>query len=109
MDEVYEVPVERLTAAGANGRQYELQSKSWDKVQDVLREMNSRATHDGQVAPNSDNSPVGEGHSRQVLGSGVASDAQRMHRPRHREPTLARRRIEARRLPWPFIPPKSSV
>ena len=75
MDEVYEIPVERLTAAGANGRQYELQSKSWDKVQDFLRKMNVRAIHNGQVAPDSVNSPIGEGHSSQVLGAGIASDA----------------------------------
>ena len=47
MDGVYEVPVEYLRAAGANGCQYELQSKSWDKVQDFLRKMNARASHDG--------------------------------------------------------------
>ena len=47
MDEVYEIPVESLMAAGANGRQYELQSKSWDKVQDFLRKMNVSAIHDG--------------------------------------------------------------
>lgn len=74
MDGVYEIPVEHLTAAGANGRQYELQSKSWDKVQDFLRKMNVRAIHDGQVAPGSVNSPIREGHLSQVLGAGVASD-----------------------------------
>ena len=47
MDGVYEVPVEDLRAAGANGYQYELQSKSWDKVQDFLRKMNARASYDG--------------------------------------------------------------
>ena len=74
MDEVYEIPVERLTAAGANGRQYELQSKSWNKVEDFLRKMNVRAVHDGQVAPDSVNSPIRESRSRQVLGASVASD-----------------------------------
>ena len=75
MDEVYEIPVERLTATGANGRQYELQSKSWDKVQDFLRKMNVCAIHDEQVAPDSVNSPIGEGHPSHVLGAGVASNA----------------------------------
>ena len=75
MDGVYEIPVERLTAAGANGRQYELQSKSWDKVQDFLRKMNVRAIQDGQVTPDSINSPIRDCHSSQVLGAGVASDA----------------------------------
>ena len=75
MDEVYEIPVEYLRPAGANGRQYKLQSKSWDKVQDFLRKMNARAIHDGQVAPDSVNSPIRESHSSQVLGAGVASDA----------------------------------
>ena len=37
-------------AAGANGRQYELQSKSWDKVQDFLRKMNVDAIHDGSFS-----------------------------------------------------------
>ena len=75
MDGGYEIPVEYLRAAGANGRQYELQSKSWDKVQDFLRKMNARAIHDGQVARDSVNSSICESHSRQVLGAGVASDA----------------------------------
>ena len=75
MDEVYEIPVERLTAAGANGRQYELQSKSWDRVQNFLRKMNVRANHDGQVASDSVSSPVLEGRASQALGAGVAFDA----------------------------------
>ena len=75
MDQVYEIPVESLTAAGANGRQYELQSKSWDKVQDFLRKMNVHAIHDRPVAPESVNIPTGEGFSSQALGAGVASDA----------------------------------
>ena len=74
MDEVYEIPVKILTAAGANARQYELQSKSWDKVQDFLRKLNVRAIHDRQVAPESVNSSTGQGHSSQVLATGVASD-----------------------------------
>ena len=44
MDEIYEIPVESLMAAGANGRQYELQSKSQDEVQGFLRKMNVRAS-----------------------------------------------------------------
>lgn len=75
MDGVYEVPVERLMPAGANGRQYELQSKSWDKVQNFLRNRNVHTIHNGQVAPDSVNSPIREGHPSQVLGAGVASDA----------------------------------
>lgn len=63
MDAVYEVPVEHLVAAGANGRQYELQSKSWDKVQDFLSKRNVRAIHDGRVAPDSVNSSIREYHS----------------------------------------------
>ena len=46
-DEIYEIPVESLMAAGANGRQYEPQSKSQDKVQGFLRKMNVRAIRDG--------------------------------------------------------------
>ena len=75
MDEIYEIPIEYLTAAGANGRQYELQSKSWDKVQDFLRNMNVSATHHGQVAPDPVNGAVCEGRSSQVLGAGAVSDA----------------------------------
>ena len=75
MDGVYEIPVERLTAAVANGRQYELQSNSWDKVQDYTRKMNVRAIQDGQVAPDSINSPIRDCHSSRALGAGVASDA----------------------------------
>lgn len=74
MDEVYEIPFEHLTPAGANGRQYELQSKSWDAVQDFLRKINFHAIDDRQVAPNAVNSPIGEGHSDQVLGVNIASD-----------------------------------
>ena len=47
MDEIYEIPVESLMAAGANGRQYELHSKSQDKIQGFLRKMNVRAIRDG--------------------------------------------------------------
>ena len=75
MDEVYGISVDRLTATGANGRQYEPQSKSWDKVQDFLRKMNVRAIHDGQVTSDSTSNPIREGRSSQVLGAGVASDA----------------------------------
>ncbi len=32
LDELYEIPLENLRPAGSNGRQYELQSKSWDQV-----------------------------------------------------------------------------
>ena len=83
MDEVYEIPAESLTAAGANGQQYELQSKSWDKVQVFLRKMNERATHDGQVAPDSESSPSREGCSIQVFGAGVASDVGEYSRERY--------------------------
>ena len=38
LDVVYEMPVELLRAAeGANGRQLELQSKSWRRVEGFLR------------------------------------------------------------------------
>ena len=67
MDGVYEIPVEYFTAACTNGRQYELQSKSWDKVQDFLRKMNARAIHDEQAAPNSVNSPIRECYSTQIF------------------------------------------
>ena len=72
MDGVYEIPIERLTAAGASGRQYELQSKSWDKVQDFLRK---RSIHDGEVTPDALSSPICEGHSSQIHGVGNTSDA----------------------------------
>ena len=75
MDEVYEIPFERLTAAGAGGRQYELQSKSWDKVQSFLRKMNERANNDEKVAPDSVSSPIRQGRSSQDLDAGIASDA----------------------------------
>lgn len=74
MDEVYEIPLERLTAAGADGRQYELQSKSWDKAQSFLRRMNDVQTT-GQVVPDVVSSPNREGRSSQDLGAGIASDA----------------------------------
>lgn len=47
MDEIYEIPVESLMGAGANGRQYELQSKSQDKVLGFLRKRNVRAIREG--------------------------------------------------------------
>lgn len=47
MDGIYEIPVESLMAAGANGRQHELQSKSQDKVQGFLRKTNVRRIRDG--------------------------------------------------------------
>ena len=75
MDQVYEIPVEFLTAAGANGRQYELQSKSWGKVRDFLRGMDFRAIHEGQGASDSVNNPIGEGRSSQVFGAGDGSGA----------------------------------
>ena len=75
MDEVYEIPLERLTAARGNGCQYELQSKTWDKVQNFLRKTNERANNEGQVARDSVSSPICEGRSSQVLGAGVAFDA----------------------------------
>ena len=74
MDEVYEIPIEFLMAAGANGRQYELQSKSWHKVQDFLRNMDVRAHNHGRVALDTANSPVQEGHLNQALGADIASD-----------------------------------
>lgn len=70
MDEAYEIPVECLMPAGANGRQYELQSKSWEKVQDFMRDRNVQTVHNGQVAPDSVNS-----HPSQVFDAGVAPDA----------------------------------
>ena len=63
MDEVYEIPVEYLTAAGANGHQYELQSKSWEKVQDFGRKRNVCAAQAGHDAPDSVNISTREGHS----------------------------------------------
>jgi len=33
VNEVYEIPLESLRPAGNNGRQYELQIKSWEKMQ----------------------------------------------------------------------------
>jgi hypothetical protein len=36
VNEVYEIPLEDLRPAGNNGRQYELQIKSWDKMQNFL-------------------------------------------------------------------------
>lgn len=59
MDKVYEIPIENLEAAGADGRQFELQSKSWDKVQDYIRKMNDCAIQ--PVAPDSVNNTAREG------------------------------------------------
>ena len=46
VDEVYEIPLENLRPASMNGRQYELQSKSWDKMQGLMRKKNSGAVQD---------------------------------------------------------------
>lgn len=43
LDELYEIPVENLRLAGSAGRQYELQSKSWDQVSNFIS-MNPRPT-----------------------------------------------------------------
>ena len=37
VDEVLEIPVENLRPASINGGQYELQSKSWDKMHNFIR------------------------------------------------------------------------
>lgn len=73
---MYKIPVEKLVAAGVNGRQYELQSKSWDKVQDFLSRRNVRAIHDGRVAPDFVSSTIRGCHSRQVLDADVVSGAE---------------------------------
>ncbi|MCJ1357822.1 MAG: hypothetical protein MMC33_007818 [Icmadophila ericetorum] len=50
MDQVYKVPFESLrAAAGADGRQYALQSKSWDKLQNFIRELNVCGIQNGPV------------------------------------------------------------
>ena len=92
MDKVYEIPVEYLTAAGANGRQYQLQSESWDKVQNFLSNMNARAMHDGQVAPDPVSNPIRECHSSQVLDVGVVFDAGEHSLERY-PPTIYRQRL----------------
>ena len=40
LDEVYEIPIENLAWVGVDGRQYELQSKSWDKMRNYIDERN---------------------------------------------------------------------
>ena len=45
-------------------------------MRNFLRQMNVRAIHDGQVAPDSVSNPICEGRSSQVLGVGVTSDGE---------------------------------
>ncbi len=69
MDEVYSLPLERLRAAvGANGLQYELQSKSWDKVQGFLREGEDHLAQEGVDRPYMIHSSFQENHP------GIASE-----------------------------------
>ncbi|KAL8911489.1 MAG: hypothetical protein Q9171_003350 [Xanthocarpia ochracea] len=61
MDEEYSLPLERLRAAlGANGLQYELQSKSWHKVQRFLREGEDHQAQQGADRPYTIHSSVQE-------------------------------------------------
>ena len=63
MDKVYSLPLERLRAAvGANGLQYELQSKSWDKFQRFLREGEDHLALVGADRPYMIHSSVQENH-----------------------------------------------
>ncbi|KAL9622796.1 MAG: hypothetical protein Q9160_002915 [Pyrenula sp. 1 TL-2023] len=46
MDEVYEIPLKDLKPARMNGRQYELQSKSWEKILNFIQKRKSGAVQD---------------------------------------------------------------
>ena len=46
VDEVPEIPVENLRPASINGRQYELQSKLWDKMHNCILKRNLGAAQD---------------------------------------------------------------
>ena len=75
MDQVYKLPIERLMVAGVKERQYELQSNSWDKVQEFLREINISVIRNRQAVPDSVNSFINKGDSSRIFDTGIASDS----------------------------------
>lgn len=77
MDEVYSLPFERLRAAcGANGLQFELQSKSWGEVQRFRREGEDRLAQEGVDCLDMIHGSVPENHPGGVFYSDGLEAAQ---------------------------------